>query len=113
MYSCTCTYIYTNIHKYTHKIPSRRHEPHVTLYIHTHIHKGIHTYMNTYIHNCSLQVRANSMALRERDAAEVRAQIEQQSMAKLQVEMTRTSNELGQMRDKMAEKAKRIDAVRD
>jgi hypothetical protein len=51
------------------------------------------------------------MALRERDAAEIRAQIEQQSMAKLQGEMARTSNELAQLREKASEKAKRIEAV--
>jgi hypothetical protein len=51
------------------------------------------------------------MALRERDAAEIRAQIEQQSMAKLQGEMARTSNELAQLREKTAEKTKRIEAV--
>ena len=59
-----------------------------------------------------MQVRTNSMALRERDAAEVRAQIEQQSMAKLQVEMPRNSNELAQLRERLADKTKRIEAVR-
>ena len=67
--------------------------------------------MHTYIHT-HIQVRANSMALRERDAAEVRAQIEQQSMAKLQVEMARNTNELAQLREALAEKTKRIEAVR-
>eukprot|EP00960_Hanusia_phi_P066655 766444-Hanusia_phi.AAC.3 len=51
------------------------------------------------------------MALRERDAAEVRAQMEQESLQKLQAEMVWTTAQLNLLKEKSEDKSKTIETL--